>query len=482
MPEINTSEFIEITHTPEFKKHLHNQTIEFGIPRKRLRFTMMCTKDRVYLDTTQFKHLINLVCIYSKNINEQDKYKIFCGKEDTLKQIEALGFIYNNKFELLLKAFGIKKIQNEPILMQIYGNVISNTGENKKIPLTAILLLKDDSDKEYIIFFHTAPKFIPAIFSTIEHLFSEAISCNLPNETARFISLLRKITWYIAHATPAERGSASINKMVIQTLAVYKNHPILADDDINTDIYALITPNIETFAEQPWKLFSPLVEQTISDCIQENPTGLSPHTKKPTEVEFGFCFDSFRITLQALQLGIITFEQAINMDLIQWYLLENKTKTFFLLTHSIFHSIQELLKLDVSKETHGIPILIEISEFTISNFQLETEVNHYFIKNLYPIVKKIFKAIFLDYLQPTEIELKFPTISNISTENMIDNEFNQWVRDLINEPDPARVIFEINQMKEKIPENFQDILKRYQCVMRKIVSYSLETKKGFENN
>jgi hypothetical protein len=139
---------------------------------------------------------------------------------------------------------------------------------------------------------HTYDGNIPAIFSKIESIFKTIQNSDQSN--TEVLKKIAAITWYLSHAMPCDRGSASTTEMFTYTLLIKAGFSIVPYANfIPLDLEAIFEPDKEAFVKN-FIGFFPGLESTrnaevvgnnadnISDIVSMNATLIHPPESEDT--------------------------------------------------------------------------------------------------------------------------------------------------------------------------------------------------------
>lgn len=123
---------------------------------------------------------------------------------------------------------------------QIYVDI-----NGKKIPLTAYTIAAPTGS----IWLHTRAPYIYPVLEHLDKLISTLIAASYDstnsNDRIKIIEATAKIHWWLAHACPFERGSASIAEIIVK--GIMKHHNMNVSWDCFPDCKALIEPDVEVY-------------------------------------------------------------------------------------------------------------------------------------------------------------------------------------------------------------------------------------------
>lgn len=219
---------------------------------------------RICLDNDKFIKSPNSYCFhYDTNIYDKKNTK-------SLSKTEPV-FCLLHKFQNI--GFGIhyKHIELTSFYYELNNKLYD---ELKNIPMNNRYLSNDIN--MYRAIYHTNPKNHMDILNVINKKFTELIN-NVNNPTYKYelelynknVILIKEIYWLLSHATLYERGSCAITEILCNSLFIfinvnYKNKIFINKKNINTDIEAMITPNIEEFVNS----FDKFVNYNTIDNIE----------------------------------------------------------------------------------------------------------------------------------------------------------------------------------------------------------------------
>lgn len=152
----------------------------------------------------------------------------------------------------------------------VYGKFATGTINGQKINLTCYasrhefdimnMAFWGNVPKDYpkVLLMHTDPSNIPTILEHVDKLVKEFKSLN---DKDSLIKKAGEIEWWMAHAMPWRRGSASIAEMLIKSLLSSKGIEIswssLKSENYQIDMEALSTPNLNDFIPKFYEHISP---------------------------------------------------------------------------------------------------------------------------------------------------------------------------------------------------------------------------------
>ena len=171
--------------------------------------------------------------------------------------------------QLIFKGKIIGSIENEPIVLTSYG-----------------------LGKDGFAWIHAPYQNIDEILLHVNKLIKEILAPTLiPNDHKELlIKNAAEIHWWLAHATPFQRGSAAISEWIIK--AIFQYHGISISWKTLPDCEALITPSVELFKQKYGSLIDeykilPNIHQQLSNSTTQQTFSetSSPfhHPVKPTD-------------------------------------------------------------------------------------------------------------------------------------------------------------------------------------------------------
>ncbi len=107
-----------------------------------------------------------------------------------------------------------------------------------------VLLTKIVCEGERLWWIHTPPRNIGIILEYCEGLFSQALKAH--TDRARLVAQVAELHWWLAHAAPFDRGSASITDALTKAIFIFQHvNPGCWLPEVAPDVKAFHTPRLE---------------------------------------------------------------------------------------------------------------------------------------------------------------------------------------------------------------------------------------------
>lgn len=182
-----------------------------------------------------------------------------------VRRNHVLGTDMRGKYERYYELFEKNKTQFEgddcwDTVDKVIGQIVGYTSSEHS-PRTAIELTRFMNLFGALHWIHTIPDNIEEAVNHANVLFDKIMEIPKPTNKAEATTLINKIGelhWWLAHACPFCRGSASISEMLVRALFVRFVFR-MSRLKVNTapDCIALITPDVEEFVRKYKYLFDP---------------------------------------------------------------------------------------------------------------------------------------------------------------------------------------------------------------------------------
>lgn len=208
------------------------------------------------------------------------KYKNYNNKIKNICNNEALTYNINNiyKIEPLLKLLYTSNptcynitYKNIQLTSFYYENSDDLYNELKSINIHDRLLTTDMN--MYRAIYHTDPIYHPQILNIINKKYKKIINnVNNPNYNEDLynnnLNLIKKIYWWLSHATLYERGSCAISEIFCNALLLYINNNTTNTNNITNFIYFKNTLNINPLDN---KSYNTLYNTDIEAMLTSDP-------------------------------------------------------------------------------------------------------------------------------------------------------------------------------------------------------------------